>query len=177
MRANRPLRMFAQPVIAAGVLFAATLPAWEADDRTAEQQGGITIIEKAEPVKASFARAPVMPQKAEPDVRNVAETFVWGLANDRADVVWQYATEEEQAGLGTEGAVLTAFKEAYPPLAHAQDITFNGIQYEGEVPFVSFYVKDGLGLQWLATFGIEYDDAGDWRVVSLDIKGAPGELI
>ena len=118
-----------------------------------------------------------MQMPAKTDIRQVAETFVWGLVNDRADLVWQYATEEEQAGLGTEDAVLTAFKGAYPPLAHAQDITFNGIQYEGEVPFVSFYVKDGLGLQWLATFGIEYDDAGDWRVVSLDIKGAPGELI
>ena len=187
MISNRPIRILAQPLIAASLLAAAAAPAFTHYPSSDGANGGVTVIERTvantepsvslQPTPAAFVRAPSPEAATLNDVRLVVETFVWGLSNGRADIVWKYATEEEQSGLQSEGAVLSAFKEAYPPLAHARDLVYKGTHTEGDVPFVSFYVKDKLGLQWLTTFGLYFDDAGDWRIVSLEITGAPGELI
>jgi hypothetical protein len=128
----------------------------------------------ARPIPARLMTAPKL--DATTEARQAAATFVWGLSNGHARVVWHFATEEEQDAFGTEEQTYQAFVSAYPPLAYATEMTMEGVTYDGEMPVVALYVTDRLGLRWKASFGLWKDDASDWKVISCDIEPAPGEL-
>ena len=123
-----------------------------------------------------FAAAPRI-DAGEDEMRAAAATFVWALSNGSAETIWQFASEEEQESFGTAEIAYVAVAEAFPPLVYAAEITFDGIRNTDGVPTASYYVKDQVGLQWLASFGIVQDDAGDWKIISLMIEPAPGVLI
>ena len=133
--------------------------------------------DEAKITPARLIASPQAPSSLESEARTAAATFVWGLSNGHAEVVWQFATEEEQEAFATEAETYNVFVSAYPPLAYAKEMTFEGVTPDGGLQIVSIYVKDRLDLQWRASFGLWKDDAGDWKVMTLDIEPAPGELV
>ena len=98
--------------------------------------------------------------------------FVEGMASGDEDVVWTFASEEDQAALGTESAVYEAYADAFPQLTDAAEINFGQVRQEGDTPFVPAVFRAEDGEAWVANFGMWKNDAGDWTLISLDIKPA-----
>jgi len=114
---------------------------------------------------------------AREQIRAAVSMFVWGLSNGEAEVVWNFALEEEQDWLGTEAAALDFFSRIHPALAGAKSLTFETVQVAGDLPVASVFVKDADGEQWRATFEMVKDEAGSWRIMNVQTDPAPGELI
>ena len=103
------------------------------------------------------------------EVQAAVENFVRGMAAGDAKTVWMYASEEDQAAFETEDALFTAFAEDFPELTQATDVRVQNVRAEGDTPFVKLTMRDTDGASYLADIGFWLDDAGDWKVVSLDI--------
>ncbi len=99
-------------------------------------------------------------------------TFVEGMAKGDEAVVWTFASEEDQAAFGTETAIYDAYAEAFPELTDVTEINFGQVRQEGDTPFVPAIVRAEGGEAWVANFGLWKNDAGDWTLISLDIKPA-----
>jgi hypothetical protein len=98
--------------------------------------------------------------------------FIRGMDEGDAKTVWMYASEEDQAAFETEDAVYEAFAEAFPAFTQAERVTFNSFRNEGDTPFVVLSMTDEAGEAYSADVGLWLDDAGDWKIVSLDIVAA-----
>jgi hypothetical protein len=139
----------------------------DGDAALAPAAGNVTVLAKTSPVAAR-----------ERDAMKVAvSTFVWGLSNGEPAAVWHFAPEEEQDEFGSKEAAYAFFVRAHAPLAYARQMTFDGIRVENGSPVARVYITDKLGLQWQASFALERDGAGEWKIVDCWIDPAPGELV
>ena len=109
---------------------------------------------------------------SENSVKSAVGTFVAGMAQGDEDVVWAFASEEDQAALGTEVAVYDAYADAFPQLTDVAEVHVGTVREEGDTPFVPVVLQDKAGATWVADFGFWMNDAGDWTLISLDIKPA-----
>jgi hypothetical protein len=116
-----------------------------------------------------FANAPA--QLSEERTTALAlERFLKGLATPDPAAVWMFASEEEQDAFGTEPDLYAAYAEAFPELVKAEHVTFTRFWEEGDTDFVQALLSDGSGGSNVATMGFWLDDAGDWKLVSCDVK-------
>ncbi len=109
---------------------------------------------------------------ARTEVRDAAERFLRAMSAADADAVWMFASEEEHDAFGTEDAAYDAYADAFPALASAHGATFERFWQEGDTPFVQVALTSGSGEEYRATMGLWLDDAGDWKLVSCDVKPA-----
>jgi hypothetical protein len=112
----------------------------------------------------------------EREVRSAAAAFIGGMSAGDAEAVWMFASEEDQAAFATEAEILAAFADAFPVLTQAREGTFESFRREGDVPFVTVSIEDSRGARYFADIGLWLDDAGDWKVVSCDIKPASDQV-
>lgn len=98
--------------------------------------------------------------------------FVLGMAEGDAAAVWQSATEEEQDAFQTEPAALKAISDDFPALTRTREATLVRRWQEGDDTFVSLLLRDRAAHLYQADMGLWRDDAGDWRIVSLDVRNA-----
>jgi hypothetical protein len=108
----------------------------------------------------------------ESSVSSAVDTFVDGMARGDVDVVWTFASEEDQAAFGTESAIYAAYADAFPQLTDVAQVHVGTVRQEGDTPFVPVVLQDTAGKTWVADFGFWKNDAGDWTLISLDIKPA-----
>lgn len=104
------------------------------------------------------------------DAAQVAVTFVRAMASGDEETVWMFATEEEQDAFGTESEAYAAYAEAFPALIQARAVVPESSWREGETPFVEARVTDRSGETYRATLGFWLSDAGDWQLISCDVK-------
>jgi len=116
-----------------------------------------------------FVNAPQIPARGR-NITTAAERFVKGMATGDVDTVWMFATEEEQAAFGTEKEAYAAFADTFPEIVKAQRVSFDRYWQEGDTPFVAATVIDRDGKPYRAEMGFWLNDAGDWIIVSLDVK-------
>ena len=152
-------------IVAMGLLLAPVHS--DGDAASAPQVANLTTLAKTSPLAAREREA----------VKVAVATFVWGLSNGQPAAVWHFAPEEEQAEFGSQEAAYAFFVRAHAPLAYARQMTFDGIQMENGSPVARIYIKDKLGLQWQASFALERDGVGEWKIVDCWIDPAPGELV
>src|SRR4051812_17769000 len=103
-------------------------------------------------------------------IADSAEKFITGMADHDAATVWMFASEEDQDAFGTETEVYGAYEETFPEFARAKEVTFTRFWEEGDTPFTQVLLGDGRGSASVATMGFWLDDAGDWKLVSCDVK-------
>ena len=103
-------------------------------------------------------------------VKNAAAIFIRGMADGDAESVWMFATEEEHEAFGTYEVAYDAFAEAFPVLTLVQNATFERGWNEGDTPFIELTLEDASGNDYRAEMGFWLDDAGDWKLVSCDVK-------
>jgi hypothetical protein len=101
-----------------------------------------------------------------------AQRFIGGMATGDEQAVWMFASEEDQAAFATEKAVFDAFAELYPALTSAEQVVVQDVRQEGDTPFVDALLRADDGSRHVAEIGLWLDDAGDWKVVSLDVEAA-----
>ena len=122
------------------------------------------------PVDAiTFVNAPAQ-QSDERTTALAVERFVKGMSARDVNAVWMFASEEEQDAFGTEPAIYEAYADAFPEFANAKEVTFTRFWQEGDTNFVHAYLSDASGKVNVATMGLWLDDAGDWKLVSCDVK-------
>ena len=105
-------------------------------------------------------------------VVQAAQRFIGGMATGDEQTVWMFASEEDQAAFATEQSVFDAFAELYPVLTTAEQVVIRDVRQEGETPFVDVALRADNGMRYSADIGLWLDDAGDWKVISLDVKPA-----
>ena len=110
-------------------------------------------------------------------VTDAVNTFVDGMAQHKEEVVWTFASEEDQAAFGTESAIYEAYADAFPQLTNVSEIRFGPVREEGDTPFVPAVVRGDDGTAWVANFGLWKNGAGDWTLISLDIKPASDNAV
>ena len=111
----------------------------------------------------------VEPTDKAAEVRQAIKILLGGMAQGDAGTVSSYASEEDQAAFATEDAVLTAFVDAFPELAEAEDVKFDSFREEGDTPFWLLSFRDDAGVKYRAEVGLWRNDAGDWKVVSCEV--------
>ena len=109
-------------------------------------------------------------------MRTAVQTFINGMASGDAKTVWMYASEEDQAAFATEGAVYNAFAETFPAFTEAHSVSFEKSWQEGDTPFVELSLTDQAGNAYAATIGLWLDDAGDWKIVSLEVNAVTDQV-
>jgi len=128
---------------------------------------------------ANDATAPTMSAAIDPtpagvaaqsDVRDAAERFLRAMSAADAESVWMFASEEEHDAFQTEGAAFDAYADAFPALTRAHGVIFEKSWQEGDTPFVQVALTTGSTESHRATMGFWLDDAGDWKLVSCDVK-------
>ena len=87
-----------------------------------------------------------------------------------AESVWMFASEEEHDAFGTEDAAYEAYADTFPALTQTHGVTFEKFWQEGDTPFVQVALTSGSTEAYRATMGLWLDDAGDWKIVSCDVK-------
>ena len=107
---------------------------------------------------------------AQTDVREAAERFLRAMSAADAESVWMFASEEEHDAFGTEDAAYEAYADTFPALTHTHGVTFEKFWQEGDTPFVQVALTSGSTEAYRATMGLWLDDAGDWKIVSCDVK-------
>lgn len=110
------------------------------------------------------------------EVRMAVETFITAMSSADAAAVWMFASEEDQEAFESEDAVYQAFAETYPVLTQTAEINVDSIRQEGETPFVQLSLTGKDGGSYTASVGFWLDDAGDWKVVSLDVRSASDRI-
>ena len=154
-------------IVAMGLLLAPVHADGDAASAPQADIHNLTTLAKTSPLAAREREA----------MKLAVATFVWGLSNGEPAAVWHFAPEEEQAEFGTQEAAYAFFVRAHAPLAYARQMTFDGVRFENGSPVARIYIKDKLGLQWQASFALERDGVGEWKIVDCWIEPAQGELI
>ncbi len=116
-----------------------------------------------------FVNAPEISARGR-NITTAAERFVKGMATGDVDTVWMFATEEEQDAFGTEKEAYAAYADTFPQIVKAKRVSFDRYWQEGDTPFVAATLVDRDGKPYRATIGFWLNDAGDWIIVSLDVK-------
>ena len=107
---------------------------------------------------------------AQTEVRDAAEQFLLAMSAADAESVWMFASEEEHDAFGTEAAAYDAYADAFPALTQTHGVSFEKFWQEGDTPFVQVALTSGSKPAYSATIGLWLDDAGDWKIVSCDVK-------
>jgi len=129
----------------------------------------------AKPNSIVFINQPTESREREA-VASSAEKFITGMADRNAAAVWMFASEEDQDAFGTEAEAYAAYEETFPEFAKAREVTFTRFWQEGDTPFTQVLLGDGMGSASVATMGFWLDDAGDWKLVSCDVKPVSNRL-
>jgi hypothetical protein len=138
---------------------------------------GQTLARPADlrPISIVFINQPTE-SKERAAVAESAEKFITGMADHNAAAVWMFASEEDQDAFGTEAEVYAAYQETFPEFATAREVTFTRFWQEGDTPFTQVLLGDGHGGASVATMGFWLDDAGDWKLVSCEVKPVSNRL-
>ncbi len=110
------------------------------------------------------------PEAPKTGAEKAAITFVRAMSAKDVEDVWVFASEEDQDAFGTERALYDAYVDTFPALAKAKDISIDRTWTEGDTPFVEALVTDANGKPYRATMGFWLNDAGDFELISCDVK-------
>ena len=142
---------------AAACLLASSIPLTAAPAGNAAPGGQIAFTNAAETQTPAAAEKP-------------AADFLRAMAEGDVDSVWMFASEEDQDAFAVESAVFQAFSEAFPALRDVKAAIFTRFWQEGDTPFAELLIRAADGDMSRATMGFWLDDAGDWKLISCDVR-------
>ena len=121
----------------------------------------------AQPVGAADARA----------ASSVVAAQLDAFANDDAERAFSYAAPAIRAMFGTPERFLAMVRAGYPVVYRAASVTFLVPQREGEDIVQGVRLTDAAGALWLATYRLEHQRDGAWRIKGCDVQAASGKLV
>ena len=128
---------------------------------------GVTLPVRAEPVADVDARA----------VRQVVSAQLEAFAKDDAKRAFSYAAPSIRAMFGTPDRFLAMVRSGYPVVYRAAGATFLIPQrLDGDL-VQGVHLTDADGALWLATYRLERQRDGHWRIAGCDVRPATGKMI
>ena len=121
----------------------------------------------AEPVVAADARA----------VRAVGAAELDAFANDDAARAFSFAAPGIQAMFQTPERFVAMGRAGYPVVYRAAGATFLVPQRVGDEIVQGVHLSDAEGAVWLATYRLERQRDGAWRIKGCDVERAAGKIV
>ncbi len=108
--------------------------------------------------------------QSEPGAKAAAKGFVQAMSSGDAEALWMFASEEEQDAFQIKNVAFKAYAEEFPVLTRAKEVTVVRSWRDVDTDFLDLIVRDRNDRTYRTEIGLWYSDAGDWKLVSLDIK-------
>ena len=128
---------------------------------------GASVAARAQPVSEVDARA----------ARTVVSAQIDAFANDDAKRAFSYAAPSIRAMFGTPERFLAMVRAGYPVVYRAAAVTFLIPQRAAANLVQGVHLTDGDGALWLATYRLERQRDGSWRIAGCGIQPATGKMI
>jgi hypothetical protein len=126
--------------------------------------GGAARAESVAEVDARAARAVVNAQ-------------LDAFSRDDAKRAFSYAAPSIRAMFGTPERFLSMVRSGYPVVYRAAGATFLvPLRVDGDL-VQEVHLTDGAGALWLATYRLERQADGAWRIAGCDVRPATGKMI
>jgi len=123
------------------------------------------------------ARAQPVPEVDARAARTVVSAQLEAFAKDDAKRAFSYAAPSIRAMFGTPERFLAMVRAGYPVVYRAAGVTFL-IPMRVESDLVQgVHLTDGDGTRWLATYRLERQPDGSWRIAGCDVQPATGKMI
>lgn len=121
----------------------------------------------AEPVSVAEARA----------ARTLVSAQLEAFASDDAKRAFSYAAPAIREMFGTPERFLAMVRAGYPVVYRPAAVTFLiPLRVDGEL-FQGVHLTDAAGALWLATYRLERQTDGSWRIAGCDVQPAQGKMI
>jgi len=121
----------------------------------------------AKPVAAAEAHA----------VRSVVSAQLDAFANDDAVRAFSYAAPAIQAMFQTPERFIAMVRRGYPVVYRPASTTFFVPQRLGDEIVQEVQLGDADGATWLATYRLERQPDGTWRINGCDLQRASGKTV
>ena len=121
----------------------------------------------AEPVAAGDARA----------VRAVVSAQLEAFASDDAQRAFSYAAPAIRTMFGTPERFLAMVRAGYPVVYRNAGVSFLVPLRVGSEIVQGVHLTDADGALWLATYRLERQSDGVWRINGCDVQPAPGKTV
>lgn len=128
---------------------------------------GASAPARAQPVADADARA----------ARTVVSAQLEAFASDDARRAFSYAAPSIRAMFVTPERFLAMVRAGYPVVYRATRVTFLvPLHVEGDL-VQGVHLTDAAGMLWLATYRLERQGDGSWRIAGCDVQPATGKMI
>jgi len=128
---------------------------------------GASVRAVAQPVSEADARA----------ARTLVSAQLDAFAKDDAKRAFSYAAPSIRAMFGTPERFLAMVRAGYPVVYRAAGITFLiPLQVDGDL-LQGVHLTDETGALWLATYRLERQPDGTWRISGCGVQPASGTVI
>jgi hypothetical protein len=120
----------------------------------------------AQPIAAADARA----------VRGVVAAQLDAFASDDAQRAFSYAAPAIRSMFGTPERFLAMVRAGYPVVYRAASVTYLVPLRSGTEIVQGVHLTDADGALWLATYRLERQSDGAWRIKGCDVQPASGKM-
>jgi len=128
---------------------------------------GASVPARAQPVSDLDVRA----------ARTVVSAQLEAFAKDDARRAFSYAAPSIRAMFGTPERFLAMVRTGYPVVYRPAGVTFLvPVRFAGDL-VQGVHLTDGAGALWLATYRLERQSDGSWRIAGCDVQPATGKMI
>lgn len=110
-------------------------------------------------------------------LHDTVRALIHALNANRADEAFAVAAPSVRASFRDPRLFLAVIARFQTPLYKARKFQFDGIDRAGDRPVVRAYLDAGRNRRWLARFTMEPQADGNWRVLDVSLKRAPGHVI
>ncbi|HEX4234873.1 MAG TPA: DUF4864 domain-containing protein [Caldimonas sp.] len=121
----------------------------------------------ARPVAEADARA----------IRTVVTAQLDAFASDDAERAFSYAAPAIRTMFGTPERFLAMVRASYPVVYRAASVTFLVPLRDGTEIVQAVHLTDADGAFWLATYRLERQRDGAWRIKGCDVQPASGKMV
>jgi len=122
---------------------------------------------RAEPVSAADARA----------AKAIVSAQLDAFASDDAKRAFSYAAPAIRSMFETPERFLAMVRTGYPVVYRPAAVTFLlPLRVEGQL-LQGVHLTDAAGALWLATYRLERQPDGAWRIAACDVQPAAGKMV
>ena len=108
-------------------------------------------------------------------VRSVVAAQLDAFASDDAARAFSYAAPAIRSMFGTPERFLAMVRAGYPVVYRAASVTFLVPVRSGAEIVQAVHLTDGEGALWLATYRLERQGDGAWRIQGCDVQPSSGK--
>lgn len=127
--------------------------------------------------KALSASAIDMSGEERSAIRVVVQSYLWALANQQSKLLFLTASNSVTSAYASPEALLAKMTRVHRPIVAGSLERFDGLKSDGDKPIQGVYIKDEHGRQWLASYLLEKDTSGFWKIAGCIIVPAPGKVV